>query len=166
MNIQVFGYTFCLVIVINCVLHEARSFYTVNPYDYTLSKRSIVERRGFLKSFCAKRCQIGKGGIVCRCNGFHFAGKRTGNMPTYPEHQRQVVGNDPEQIVYKLLEENDKISVNPDKYTLQDGTIPQQEIIREIEEIFPEVMNGDLENRPSSTDIGELLEDFLRRDEI
>ena len=147
MKIKVFGCTFCLVIVINCMLYEARTLYTVNPYDYTLSKRGHVERRGFLKSFCVRRCQVGRGGNLCRCNGFHFAGKRNGIMPAYTKNHRRMIEDDPEQIVYKILEENDKISVNPNKYRVQSGMIPQQDILREIEEIFPEVMNDSLDKR-------------------
>ncbi|GAB1600608.1 Hypothetical predicted protein [Argonauta hians] len=41
-----------------------------------------------LKDFCKKRCAIGKGGNVCRCNAFHFAGKRSGDL-----YKRQELDN-------------------------------------------------------------------------
>lgn len=46
--------TVCLVLVISSFVHA-----------------------GFLESFCAQKCNLGRGGNLCRCNGFHFAGKRT-----------------------------------------------------------------------------------------
>lgn len=30
-----------------------------------------------IQRFCEKACNRGLGGNLCRCNGFHFAGKRT-----------------------------------------------------------------------------------------
>lgn len=166
MNIPALGYTFCIVIVTNCALYETRTLYRVNPYNYVLSKRNTVERRGFLKSFCARRCNIGKGGNLCKCNGFHFAGKRNGNLPTFQEHQRPDFGDDTEQFVYKILQENDKIALDPEKYTLQNGMIPEEDILGEIDEIFPKVMNGELDNRSPQADLGELLEDYLRTEEM
>lgn len=46
--------TVCLVLVISSFVHA-----------------------GFLENFCAQKCNLGLGGNLCRCNGFHFAGKRT-----------------------------------------------------------------------------------------
>ncbi|XP_071100868.1 uncharacterized protein [Haliotis cracherodii] len=41
----------------------------------------VITTHGFsLKGFCASNCARGKGGNVCKCNGFHFAGKR--GVPT------------------------------------------------------------------------------------
>ena len=36
-----------------------------------------VVHGGFLERFCSVNCSRGMGGNLCRCNGFHFAGKRT-----------------------------------------------------------------------------------------
>ncbi|KAK6181676.1 hypothetical protein SNE40_009484 [Patella caerulea] len=30
-----------------------------------------------VQNFCASRCSRGRGGNLCRCSGFHFAGKRS-----------------------------------------------------------------------------------------
>lgn len=68
-------------------------------------------------------------------------------MQTYPENQKHAFEDDTEQIVYKILEENDKILLDPDKYTLQNGMIPEREMVADIEEIFPKMMNGELKNR-------------------
>lgn len=140
MNIKIFGISFCLVIVTNCLFCEARSIYTVKPYDYLLSKRGGMSRRGFLKSFCAKRCNAGNGGNVCRCNGFHFAGKRTSNIPSAPGHR--IVGEEPNDIVYKLIENNKNVLLDPNRYILLDGTLPEEGIMRKLETIMPEMLAG------------------------
>lgn len=46
--------TLCLVLVLSSIVHA-----------------------GFLEMFCKSKCNLGRGGNLCKCNGFHFAGKRT-----------------------------------------------------------------------------------------
>lgn len=126
--------TVCFVILSNCLLYEARSLFVMDPG--VLLKRN-VERRSFIKSFCARRCNIGKGGNVCRCNGFHFAGKRTSNPPLESE---QLYNDDDaydENMLYKILEENDKIRL---QHGRPETNISEEMILAQIEELLPQVM--------------------------
>lgn len=38
---------------------------------------------GFLEQFCKSKCNVGLGGNLCKCNGFHFAGKRTSSSDQF-----------------------------------------------------------------------------------
>ncbi|XP_014775688.1 uncharacterized protein LOC106873001 isoform X2 [Octopus bimaculoides] len=40
-----------------------------------------------VKTFCKTRCAVGRGGNLCRCNAFHFAGKRSDG-----QYKRQEFG--------------------------------------------------------------------------
>lgn len=127
----------CIVILSNCLVSDARSLLLMDPR--LLSKRNL-ERRSFLKSFCARRCNIGKGGNVCRCNGFHFAGKRTSKSPLGPEQLYSDALDESlqEQMLYKLLEETGKIRLQPDRNRAP--RLPEQTILEEIQELLPEVL--------------------------
>lgn len=50
---------------------------TVMKTVYLVLVISSFVHAGFLEIFCAEKCNLGRGGNLCRCNGFHFAGKRT-----------------------------------------------------------------------------------------
>lgn len=50
-----------------------------------------------VQKFCENACNRGLGGNLCRCNGFHFAGKRTvlENILPVPNTYSSVNGEDP-----------------------------------------------------------------------
>lgn len=169
MNNLILAAPIFIVIVTNGLLCESRSVYRVNPYDIVLTKRSNneVDRRSFLQSFCASRCNIGKGGNVCRCNGFHFAGKRTSNA--LPRQQENLTGSnvgDSEEVVFKVLEDHNKILVDPNSYRHKYEALPENELLKEILDVMPEIFNEQLDNRTPDPRLGPVLEEFFRSDEI
>ncbi|KAK3586584.1 hypothetical protein CHS0354_027067 [Potamilus streckersoni] len=62
------NFLFLTIIVISCLS---------NGYGLDAFNKRILQRRNFVRNFCVARCNMGRGGNVCRCNGFHFAGKRS-----------------------------------------------------------------------------------------
>lgn len=82
---------------------------------------------------------MGKGGNVCRCNGFHFAGKRTSNPPLLDSaHSLRTDDDLDEQMIYKLLEENNKIRLEPE---LDENTLAEEKwLLERIEDLIPQVI--------------------------
>ncbi|XP_041371801.1 uncharacterized protein LOC121385261 [Gigantopelta aegis] len=53
------------------------SYSTAAVFVFTTLAVLIGSTESFSKeSFCAARCSYGRGGNLCQCNAFHFAGKR------------------------------------------------------------------------------------------
>ena len=88
-------------IVIWCLcISTIIAVYSIDTLEDPFSKRA--QRRSFLQSFCTKRCNMGKGGNLCKCNGFHFAGKRTAYAPSKSDIER-------ESDIFRLLEDIDDL---------------------------------------------------------
>lgn len=143
-----FGSIVCIVILSNCLMYETRSLFTISPYEYMLAKRQIkLERRYDLQGFCARRCNIGRGGNVCRCNGYHFAGKRTSISPTPEVTPEKLNDEESNEFVYKILQKNNDIALNPE-FSRNNGMVEQREdVLRQIMEILPHIVNGDYDTR-------------------
>lgn len=160
-----------IVIFCNFLSCESRAVVKVDPYEYIWSKRgeNDIERRSFLQSFCASRCNIGKGGNVCRCNGFHFAGKRTSYLPEQKEHfpaeDKSSVNSD--EDVYKLLEGNNKIVLQPNGYSHQHEAMGENSMLQEILDVLPEIISEDTDiGRSPNRGFRRVLEDIYRTDDI
>ncbi|KAL4228507.1 hypothetical protein ACF0H5_011555 [Mactra antiquata] len=166
MHIKTIGSTLCFVIFSNCLLSESRSIYSSRPYEFLLAKREIeLERRGFLKNFCARRCNIGKGGNVCRCNGYHFAGKRTSNLPT--DHITSTKGNQEEKAndyIYKLLLDHNEIALPSD--VNKDMAAHNDELLEQILEILPRIMNGDYDSSEQNPLYEDYIADYVNSENI
>ncbi|XP_069121828.1 uncharacterized protein [Argopecten irradians] len=88
----------------------------------------------FLERFCKISCNRGRGGNLCGCNGFHFAGKRTysdiSENPSSSHSQKNYLNNDLTDLEnvgdfgvdnlggmpYKekqILQESDQLQVEP-----------------------------------------------------
>jgi len=104
----------------------------------------VVAKRNFLKTFCARRCNINQGGNVCRCNGFHFAGKRGSYQPI---SETEAMSDDSDivdrDLIYRLLQSRGKISLK----TLPEGPVTSEEaeLLHEIEAIIPDLLQEDLD---------------------
>ena len=82
--------------------------------------KHLLQRRSFMESFCSRRCNMGLGGNVCKCNGFHFAGKRN----SFESSSSESLGDDD---LYQLLEKLDNLLTESDNtetsfQTLKDST--------------------------------------------
>ena len=110
MRRQIIGYFFAIVVAVNCLLVSAVRRYELGDINDLISKRRF-QRRNFLKGFCSSRCNVGRGGPLCRCNGFHFAGKRTSNQPL-----DSVASDDSDNAIYDILARNLKISLGNSDY--------------------------------------------------
>ena len=100
-----------------------------------------MERRSFIKSFCARRCNIGKGGNVCRCNGFHFAGKRTSNPPLESEHYVNDKDSADEEMLYKILEQTHKIRMLHGQQV--DTAAPEDMLLEQINDLLPDIITDE-----------------------
>lgn len=107
MRRKILGYGLLFVLAINCLLVSGTRRYEVGDIDDMITKR-MFHRREFIKDFCKKRCNVGQGGLLCRCNGFHFAGKRTSI-----QQEDGVEPTDSEKAIYDLLSRNLKVSLGP-----------------------------------------------------
>jgi len=134
----IIAFSLCIVILSNCLLYEARSMFLMDPR--VISKRSM-ERRSFIKSFCARRCNIGKGGNVCRCNGFHFAGKRTSNPPLESEHYVNDKDSADEEMLYKILEQTHKIRMLHGQQV--DTAAPEDMLLEQINDLLPDIITDE-----------------------
>ena len=68
--------------------------------DPVLTKR-LLQRRSFMEGFCARRCNMGLGGNACKCNGFHFAGKRN-SLESTSSSSESFVDADLYEMIEKL----------------------------------------------------------------
>lgn len=81
--------TVCLVLVLSSIVHG-----------------------GFLEVFCKNKCNVGRGGNLCKCNGFHFAGKRTMS-------DKYLIDDNPDMFKQISLEEKHVENLEP-KYSFKD----------------------------------------------
>ena len=93
-----------VIIVFYFSISTTIAVYSLETMDDTLTKRSF-QRRSFVDSFCTRRCSMGKGGNLCKCNGFHFAGKRTA-------FDSVDDGSFEDSDIYRLIEELDDMSTD------------------------------------------------------
>ncbi|XP_033732220.1 uncharacterized protein LOC117321778 [Pecten maximus] len=84
----------------------------------------------FLERFCKISCNRGRGGNLCGCNGFHFAGKRTSysDISENPSSnsQKNYLNND-----FSDIENNDAF----DAENLEDMLYKQKQILQESDQL-------------------------------
>ena len=138
-----------VVIVLTSLFSYTQSSFTIRAFDDWIAKRSL-QRRSFLKSFCARRCNIGKGGNVCKCNGFHFAGKRSDgetNVLLSEDPTMNVDNTATTDVIYKMLEDNDKIEIKDDQYDNPEEDLVQGVYKPNIHPAYSDYLNEHNKNR-------------------
>ncbi|KAH3700054.1 hypothetical protein DPMN_075020 [Dreissena polymorpha] len=129
-----------------------------------LSKRNR-DRRDFLKSFCTEKCSAGKGGNVCRCNGYHFAGKRSQD-PYFDEDQSRAMvdlndNNDDmdKDFANDFFDDNQHILRGAEA----SEKLPREEadLLLEIKTLIPQILEDDSLAR-SIDDDRTAMQEYLR----
>lgn len=121
-----------VILIFYIIIFSTVTVYAVDRIDDSFTKR-LIQRRSLLESFCTRRCNLGRGGNMCKCSGFHFAGKRN---PIDSVNSLNLGNSD----IYRILEESKPVT-------------PEIEDIASLENLFEDLQDSTDRLRDEITDI-------------